>query len=92
MLLVATVPILASGMLGVSSLSLGGTSVIIICSVVLETKQQLEAESLASRATSPAGTGLFGIVPSQSHRDPVLSVRRINPEREQELKEKYRRR
>lgn len=50
LLVIATIPMLVSGLFGLCSLSLGGTSIIIISSVILETKKKLETETFASRS------------------------------------------
>ncbi len=44
--IVCTVPLLASGLSGISSLSFGGTSIIIVVGVILETMQQIESQLL----------------------------------------------
>lgn len=46
LLIVCTVPMLVSGIFGISSLSFGGTSMIIVVGVVLETIQQVESQML----------------------------------------------
>lgn len=50
LLVIATVPLIAAGAFGLTGLSLGGTSVIIICGVVLETRDTFVAESVSARA------------------------------------------
>ena len=60
LLVIATVPLLVSGMLGLSGLSLGGTSIIIICGVILETRDKMDAESKSARAADAiSGSGLI---------------------------------
>ncbi len=44
--IVCTVPLLCSGLSGIQSLSFGGTSIIIVVGVVLETLQQIESQML----------------------------------------------
>lgn len=44
--IVCTIPLLCSGLSGISSLSFGGTSIIIVVGVVLETIQQIESQML----------------------------------------------
>ena len=44
--IIAIVPIIVTGVLGVSNLAIGGTSVIIVVGVALETVKQLEAQML----------------------------------------------
>ena len=44
--IVAIVPIIVTSVLGVSNLAIGGTSVIIVVGVALETVKQLEAQML----------------------------------------------
>lgn len=46
LLIVCTVPLLCSGLTGIGSLSFGGTSIIIVVGVVLETLQQIESQML----------------------------------------------
>lgn len=61
LLVIATVPLLVSGMMGLSGLSLGGTSIIIICGVILETRDKMDAESKSARAADAIlGSGLIG--------------------------------
>ena len=43
LIIVAIIPILFSGLLNVSQLSFGGTSIIIIVGVILETLKQIES-------------------------------------------------
>lgn len=45
LLIIATIPMIISGVLHLSSLSFGGTSIIIIASVIIETKKKLETET-----------------------------------------------
>ncbi|MBQ2022565.1 MAG: preprotein translocase subunit SecY, partial [Lachnospiraceae bacterium] len=46
LIIVCLVPIIVSGLFGVGSLSFGGTSLIIIASVILETIKQIESMML----------------------------------------------
>ena len=46
LLIIATIPIIVSGAFNLGSLSLGGTSIMIISSVILETKKQFELEAV----------------------------------------------
>ena len=49
---VAIIPIVVSGVTGLHSLSLGGTSIIIIVGVLIESFKQIESDSLQSTQTS----------------------------------------
>ena len=51
LLIIATVPIVVSGIFSLGSLSFGGTSIMIISSVILETKKQFELEAIYHKAS-----------------------------------------
>ena len=64
LLVIATIPMIVTGILDIGSFSFGGTSIMIIASVILETKKQLETETLYLRTASKSyfNTSIFGSV------------------------------